>query len=351
MGSKFVYPGALKPFVLCFLFLAALRADVIVMKNGDRFTGSVVKSDNKTLTFKSEYAGQVNLPWDAVVDLKTDKPVTLDTKNGAAVVGPVTTQGQALEVGTQQVLKTDVATIRSEAEQQKYERMQNPKLFDLWAGYVDLGLSKTQGNSKTTSLNINGNANRVTAYDKTTVTFTSVYSSSNVTGARATTADARRGTVSYNRNLSPHMFLVGEGNFESDALQNLNFRFAPSVAVGYHVRKRENSVFDIFAGGSYDREYFAGGERRSFGEGLLGEELTQKISNNTTLHEKFTFYPNLTSRGDYRIAFDANSATTLRKWLSWQVTISDRLLSNPVNNNQQNDLLISTGFRITFALQ
>jgi hypothetical protein len=35
--------------------------------------------------------------------------------------------------------------------------------------------------------------------------------------------------------------------------------------------------------------------------------------------------------------------------LGLHVTASDRFLSNPVQGRQRNDLLISTGFRLTFA--
>jgi hypothetical protein len=48
--------------------------------------------------------------------------------------------------------------------------------------------------------------------------------------------------------------------------------------------------------------------------------------------------------------FDVAAVTTLKKWLGWQVTISDRYLSNPIQPGlKKNDFLLTTGFRITFA--
>ena len=69
----------------------------------------------------------------------------------------------------------------------------------------------------------------------------------------------------------------------------------------------------------------------------------------TILRQKFVFFPNLTNSGEYRINFDFSQATTLRKWLAWQVTVSNRYLSNPVPGRKTNDLILTTGFRITFA--
>ena len=48
------------------LLVGAAYADQVTLKNGDRLTGSVVKSDAKALTLKSEFAGTVAIDWNAV---------------------------------------------------------------------------------------------------------------------------------------------------------------------------------------------------------------------------------------------------------------------------------------------
>jgi len=39
----------------------------------------------------------------------------------------------------------------------------------------------------------------------------------------------------------------------------------------------------------------------------------------------------------------------LKNWLSWQITFSDRFLSDPLPGLKQNDLLLSTAVRLTFG--
>lgn len=39
--------------------VSALFADQITLTNGDRLTGTIVKSDGKELTLKTDYAGEV----------------------------------------------------------------------------------------------------------------------------------------------------------------------------------------------------------------------------------------------------------------------------------------------------
>jgi len=47
--------------------------------------------------------------------------------------------------------------------------------------------------------------------------------------------------------------------------------------------------------------------------------------------------------------FDTTFVTALKKWFSLQFTFSDRYLSNPVPGRKTNDVLYSTGVRLTFA--
>jgi hypothetical protein len=58
-------------FLFVFVFLAlianpALRADTVVLKNGDRLTGTAVKLEGGKLTFKTAYADSIAIAWDQV---------------------------------------------------------------------------------------------------------------------------------------------------------------------------------------------------------------------------------------------------------------------------------------------
>jgi hypothetical protein len=53
--------------------------------------------------------------------------------------------------------------------------------------------------------------------------------------------------------------------------------------------------------------------------------------------------------GEYRIHCDLGSVTTLKNWLSFHVTLSDRFLSNPLPGFHRNHLLLVTGVRVSFG--
>jgi hypothetical protein len=48
------------------MFSRVLLADQVVLKNGDRLTGTIVKSDGKTLLIKTEFTGDITVQWPAI---------------------------------------------------------------------------------------------------------------------------------------------------------------------------------------------------------------------------------------------------------------------------------------------
>jgi hypothetical protein len=60
-------------------------------------------------------------------------------------------------------------------------------------------------------------------------------------------------------------------------------------------------------------------------------------------------FDNLSHSGEYRINFDSTAATQITKWLLWNISLSDRYLSDPAPGFKKNDFLYSTGIGFTWA--
>ena len=116
-----------------------------------------------------------------------------------------------------------------------------------------------------------------------------------------------------------------------------------------HVIKSMNTTFDLFAGGSYKQDQFSTGLIVKSVQALVGDELDYKLNNRAGISERMTFYPNLSRRGEYFVTLDTTATAKLYKWISWQLTFSNRYLTNPVPGTQKNDLLLTTGLRTTFG--
>ena len=339
-------------FVAGFLFTRLLIADQVTLKNGDKVSGVVIKKDGDKLTLKSDLMGEVTMPWNAVVSITSDAPLQVVLPNGNQVNGTLATKGSDLQVkAPAQTVTTpigEVAAVRNSAEQQKYERLLKPSWLNLWAGYADLGLALARGNARTNTLNSSFVATRATNNDKTSLFFNQIYSTATILSQSATTADAARGGISYDHNISSRLFLNFQNTDEYDSFQNLDFRFTGGAGLGFHAIKTERTVLDLLLGADYTRESFSNGLTRNSGELNGGDDWSYKISGITSLTQAFRIF-DAPSSGRYRVNFDIGAATTIKKWLSWQVTASDRFLSDPLPGRRKNDVLLTTGIRVAFA--
>lgn len=357
------HPNSSKPrfAALALLLVCAAvdcAADHVTLKNGDRLTGTVVKTDAKSLVFKSEFAGEVTIPWDAVSDLDSTAAVYVGLKGGQLISGPISlsagkAQMRTAAAGLVSAPRAEIEFIRSGDEQKAYEttieRYQNPRLVDLWAGFVDFGFSGARGNARTSAMTTGANAARLTSRDKIEVYFNSLYASNSTTDVSLVTANSMRGGVGYNLNVSPKLFGWAATDLEFDEFQGLDLRFAPSGGLGYHAWRSDRGFLDFRGGISMNREFFTGGIDRTSAEALLAQEALYRLTQRVVLREKLSFLPNLSEGGDYRSNLDLSAETAIWKWLGWHFTVSDRLLSNPVPGRKRNDFLFTTGLRVSFT--
>jgi putative salt-induced outer membrane protein YdiY len=327
------------------------------LKNGDRITGTIISSDAKTLVIKTEYADAVTIKWDFVQQIESSQPLYVGTKSGQVIVGPVTTSDSKLAVATKEsgsvaVPKEDVTSLRNADEQKKaeaaLERLQHPSLADLWAGSLDTGLGLVRGNSESSNFTFGLNAVRAATRDKITFYTNSAFSRSAVNGVTSTTAQSIAGGVRYDLNVGDKAFGFGTVDLFNDRFQDLDLRTVIGAGGGYHAIKNNRTTFDLLVGGTFDREFFTTFNRSS-AEVLVGETLTHKFLASSAFNESVFFYPNLSSTGNYRSTISLGLVTRLTKLLSWQTSFNDYYLSDPPAGKKSNDLLFSTGLRLTFG--
>jgi putative salt-induced outer membrane protein len=353
-----------------FLGLAsAAFADQITLKNGDHLTGTVVKSDGKTLVLHTEFAGDVTVQFAAITQITTDKPLHVALKNGETVVGPITSSDGNLEVAGKtgapvEAPKDSVVAIRNDADQLAYEKALHPNLLQGWNGGANVGFSLTRGNSQTENLSLAFTAARATKNDKLSLYTNAVYGT-NQLATPSTTANTEAGGIRYDRNINPRTFAFVGVDLMSNALQDLDLRQVFTGGLGLHAIKSDRTTLDFLAGLNYTHETYSNGPEvvpvttpptfvsygvtNKFAALTLGEELTHKLGKSTLLNEKLYFYPDLSQTGNYRGTFDLGLVTKISKWLGWQNAFSDIYVSNPPEGAKKNDIVLTTGLNFTFT--
>jgi putative salt-induced outer membrane protein YdiY len=338
-------------FVFC---TSALFADQVVLKNGDRLTGSIIKSDAKSLVIKTEFEGEVTVQWEAIQELKSEQQLHIGLPGGKTVVGPVSTSDGKLEVatkttGTVETPKESVLVMRNDAEQVAWEKSQHPGLLEGWNGGLDLGFGLTRGNSQTKNLAVAFKATRTGLRDKLTLYEGTIYATNDAPGAvPSTTANATKGGIRYDRDFTPRVFGFVNADFMTDALQDLNLRSVFGGGLGYHLIKRERTTLDVLGGANYTRENYVP-FTRNFSAAQVGDEFMQKVGKATVITQNLYFFPDLSDSGEYRANFNFGTVTKMTKWLGWQNNFGDIFVTNPPPGKRQNDLIFTTGLNLAFT--
>jgi hypothetical protein len=338
------------------LTVPLLFADQVVLDNGDRVTGKVTKKDGDSVTIASELMGAVTIKWAHVKSIATDDPVTVVLPGGKTVQGKLATTGDQVEVAGQTAPLPQVTTVRNAAEEAKHQRMLHPPFHDLWAGYYDFGIANASGNSRSLSITNAVNASRLTNNDKIALYFTEIYAKGLVGKSLGVTAQSWRGGWKYDRNINPRMFVTVFDDYENDKFQNLHFRGVFGGGVGFHAFKTPKSQLDLVGGAALNHESYSiaikppsPDKTRNSGEFFWGDDYNYKVGRSSTFAQSFRMFNNLSETGQYRVNFDVGFITRIARWLSWQTTASDRYITNPSPGRKTNDLLISSGVRVTFS--
>jgi putative salt-induced outer membrane protein YdiY len=347
------------------LCAGSLAADQITLSNGDRVSGTVVTADEKVVTVKTAWGGEVKIDRSQIASIITDQPLNVTLKDGGTVKAKVDASGGSVKLakeagGVETVQAAALTALRNDAAQKAFEREQerlnHPRLNDFWSGFLSFGLANSSGNSSTTTISTAASAVRAAGKNKLQLNFSQIYATQSTTQPYGATASRMSGNVRLDRNLSSRIFLYGNNGYDFDRFLDLNLRVNLGGGFGYHTWKTPRGYLDFSGGGNWNRETFdiTGASRtyqtstRNSGEMVVGQEFGYQPYSKLKLFERLAFAPNLTQTGEYRMIFDATASVPIMKWFEWNVGFSSRYLSNPLAGKKNGDNTLTMGVRATF---
>ncbi|MCP4007996.1 MAG: DUF481 domain-containing protein [Proteobacteria bacterium] len=122
----------------------------MILKNGDRLTGKVRKKTRDTLRFKTPYAGLMEIVWDQVLSLHTDKPVSVSLDDGTEYLA---TEILIKENSIDMKSADGIPNTFSEAEVFTVKRTKKQR-FNQFFGRASLGLKTSRGNTNTDNFDL-----------------------------------------------------------------------------------------------------------------------------------------------------------------------------------------------------
>ncbi len=321
------------------------RADLVTLTNGDRISGSVENLTAGKLSFKTEWAGSIQISWDAVAALESDETFEVKTKQGEIYSGSLRRAESSLSVRAEETTKTldapDVASIGAPGRPE-------PGFLEKLEGGVDFGYSLARGNSNTTQSSFSANVDYERPEYKVQGKIVSILSEPEQgPGTSRHTLNTR-----YDRFLNKRSFLFVLGGLERNEQQLLNLRTKAGGGFGRKLITSDKTTLSLLGGVNFANERFRPGDgieplTANNGEALAAFDLkTTKFAGiEFTLH--VALHPTLTDGSRYRIESDSGFRIPIGKSFTWGLSLYDRFDSQPPVPVKRNDygLLSTLGFK------
>ena len=135
------------------LLMEPTLADTVIMRNGDRLTGEVLRQEGGELLIRTAYAGTIALDWGQVSDVRLDAPATVLLDDERVVtVAALTREKESLRFETPAGREPmTVATNQVRVIQPEPWEMGDGGKF---SGRINLALEDQTGNSESTELDV-----------------------------------------------------------------------------------------------------------------------------------------------------------------------------------------------------
>lgn len=216
-----------------------------------------------------------------------------------------------------------------------------------WHGGLSISGALASGNNSSRTLAANADASRATAEDKLSLYGLANYGRNKVDGTDTTTADLLRLGGRYDFNLGQQWFSFGGAEGETNKAGGVRNRYSLNGGVGYHLLKDDTNSWDVFGGLGYTDTRYTDGSSANGAQVLLGEESSHKVSETTTLKQRFVYYPGGGELG-HRATLDAGLATRIAGGWTLNAGLSSRYASRVPAGTKKTDNLLTVGFGYKF---
>jgi putative salt-induced outer membrane protein YdiY len=228
--------GSIFMAALLALTVCAAEAAVVVLKNGDKITGLIVKMQDKKLEIDPEYSStNIIIDWDDVQSINSERPMSIQYFGNVEIPENIGQRFRdriilrTLEEGGPIHLE-DVRSINL-AEQDYY-------------GYISAGGNQTSGNTETQALNLSGTL----TYRKEEHRFILDGKYNRAQASNEDTANNGAATLTYDYFLTRSLFTTAINLAETDQFQDLSLRNTASLGLGYDILSDKQHLLSVAAG-------------------------------------------------------------------------------------------------------
>jgi hypothetical protein len=349
--------STIRAFILCCTFLCSAPlcaqedTDVIVMKNGDRFTCEVKGLSSGVLSVKLKYVdGTIRIQWSQVAKLQSDRLFLVKTESGQVYTGKVSTTGASDDPPIEiEIAETPGKEV--EVAQRKIINLSQTSegFWHRFDGAVNTGLLYSKGNES-----VQYSFSSQVAYTRerwaSQVNFNSSFASNN--GSNRTT---RNQTDLYTSRLLRwnNWFYAGTASFLQSSVQEIDLQTTLAGGIGRYLKNTNRASISVLGGLGWQNVSYgqntADQGTQNAAVGFVASQIKVFKFKKTNLDISASFIPAISDVG--RVHFNTNATyyVKLVNDLSWNFSFYGSWDTRPPATFPKSDYGTSSGLSWTFG--
>lgn len=225
------------------LAVGVANADEVMLRNGDRITGEVLRMEGRKLLIKTSYAGNLRIDWSQIATLSTDQPVYISLDDASRVKAVF---GQS-DTGATKLTGGDWLETGPMALERVTGISRKPEPPVKVTGRINIGASSTSGNTDTRKIHADAEMIARTVKNRFTLG-----------GATDRTEDQNIETESnwiaylkYDHFLTKRWYAYSNADMESDKFKDISLRTTLGVGTGYQFYETPQTNLSLEGGVNY----------------------------------------------------------------------------------------------------
>lgn len=324
---------------VCFLGLTGpLLADLVVIRDGSRLTGTITKIYDGTLTLATSYAGTIEISMAEIARFETDDPRFLRLETGSIIRGTASSEEESEEIaiegdaGTLTVPPTEVDELWGVDEPDPAIERQDRD----WSYMAGLNVSGKSGNSEELSVGIVAQAVLEGPDDRLRL-YTSIDRDES---EGELTSEEYIGGVEFTSYVVGDFGWYTRLELERDEFEDIDLRSTAAAGLSYRFLNRNTHKLEGRAGAAYRYESYSTDADAEDFPGLDFAlihfvEINEFVDINTTLR----YLPSVEDLGSYRVEQDSNATMPIGDGEYWllQLGLRNEYNADPLPGNEELD--------------
>ena len=313
------------------------QQDSILISNGDRLNGEILKMDKGILYLDAEYAdSEFKITWDQVISLKTDRSFLILLSNGKRIhFDSINYQ----KIDKSFVLKNKHNYILGDSVEIVFLRPVEDKFVSRFDATISAGYNYTKSTSLK-QLSIATTTTYNSKYWTGESEFTYVLNSQDqVVDTHRTELDTK-----FSHHLDKNYFIFYGMKLLSVSEMNLNLRMTHKLGVGRYFIRNNSMYFAAGLGLVWNNETYNLENKfsRNSGEFLANVEVNYFNIDNLNLLARLNYYPSMTEKSRFRLDFNFDAKYDLPLDLFIKLTYKYNYDSKPLERTLKDDYVLQT---------